>query len=113
MSRELRNALLRINSAMKSGASLSGAMTTIAEDVSFEMQMKVRDFSEKMNFFGVIFIIAAIVVPVLVALIGGITNAPIGIALLSPALLSVFYLVIMPLVLGYLIVYLVVKQPKV
>ncbi len=111
----LRRALLHINRALRTGGNLSETMGQIAEDVSFELRMRTRDFSEKMNFFGVIFIVAAIVLPVFLAIIGGITNAPIGIeaAALSPQMLGFAYLLGLPLLLAYLIAYLVYSQPKV
>jgi len=78
-SKALRNALFHIIRAMKTGGNLSETMNTIAEDVSFDMRVRIRDFAEKMNFFGVIYIFIAIVAPVFVGIIGSITNAPISI----------------------------------
>ncbi len=114
-SKALRNALLHIIRAMKTGGNLSDIMNTIAEDVSFDMRIAVREFSEKMNFFGVIYIFAAIVVPVFIGIIGSITNAPIsvGSVALSPIAIAAIYLVAMPLVLGFLVFYLKITQPKV
>jgi pilus assembly protein TadC len=111
----LRNALLHINRALKTGGNLSKVMNEIAEDVSFELRMKVRDFSEKINFFGVIFIIGGIVMPVMIAILAGILNAPLGIKMvsLSPELVLIFYVIIMPLILGLLVFYLKMIQPKV
>ncbi|MBN2127220.1 MAG: type II secretion system F family protein [Candidatus Diapherotrites archaeon] len=111
----LRNALLHINRALKTGGNLSKVMNEIAEDVSFELRMKVRDFSEKINFFGVIFIIGGIVLPVMIAILGGILNAPLGIKMadLSPTMILIIYIGIMPMVLGILVFYLRMIQPKV
>ncbi len=114
-SQALRNALLHINRALKTGGNLSKVMNEIAEDVSFELRMRVRDFSEKINFFGVLFIIGGIVLPVMTAILAGILNAPLGIkmATLPPNLVFAFYVVIMPLILGMLVFYLRMIQPKV
>ncbi|MFH1224479.1 MAG: type II secretion system F family protein [Candidatus Diapherotrites archaeon] len=114
-SKALRSALMHTIRAMTTGGNLSTIMGTIAEDVSFELRMKVRDFGEKINFFGVIFIVGAIVAPVFIAIIGGITNAPVGFGgmKLDPLLIMIIYVLVMPMVLGYLILYLMVSQPKV
>ncbi|MBU0662799.1 type II secretion system F family protein [Candidatus Micrarchaeota archaeon] len=114
-SKALRSALLHVIRAMTTGGNLSGIMSTIAEDVSFELRMKMRDFGEKINFFGVIFIVGAIVFPVFIAIIGGITNAPLGLGSfkLEPMIIAAIYLAIMPLILGYLIFYLTISQPRV
>jgi len=114
-SRALKMALMHVVRALKSGGNLSDIMGSIAEDVSFELRMKVRDFSEKMNFFGVIFIVGAIVFPVFVAIIGAIANAPFGFAgfSLPPQLIFLFFVVLMPFVLLWLVFYLKISQPKV
>lgn len=120
-SKELANALSHIIRAMKTGGNLSDIMGEIAEDVSFSIQSRIRDFSEKMNFLGVIFIFMAIVLPVMVSILGGIRNTPIASAAggnvfsalpLDVLNLSIFYLVIMPFILFMLIVYIRSIEPK-
>src|SRR3989338_1707105 len=109
-SKSMRSALVHIIRAIKTGGNLSDTMGRIAEDVSFDLRMKVRDFSEKMNFFVVIFIFGAIVLPVFVAILGAIVNAPLGLSIgslpLTPANILIIYLVGMPLGLLFIIFYL-------
>ncbi len=114
-SKALRNAMLHMVRALKTGGNLSDTMNTIAEDVSFDLRVKVRDYSEKMNFFGVIYIFIAIVAPVFLAIIGAVLNAPISIGSVSipPILIAIAYLMIMPSILGILIIYLKMSEPKV
>ena len=114
-SKALRSALLHIIRAMKTGGNLSEIMNTIAEDVSFDMRVKIRDFAERMNFFGVIYIFIAIVTPVFIAIIAAVTNAPISIGevAISPVAVSLMYFVGMPLILTFLIFYLKTAQPRV
>ncbi len=117
----LRNALLHIIRAMKTGGNLSEVMNEIAEDVSFELRMKMREFSQKMNFFGVLYIFIAIVMPVMLAVLGGIRNSPVGtsgISMFSALpltldVLAVLFLFLLPLVFILLIAYLMMAQPKV
>jgi flagellar protein FlaJ len=117
-SKPLRSALRHVMRAMKTGGNLSDIMSTIASDVSFDLRMKMRDFGEKMNFFGVIFIFIAIVLPVFISVLGAIANAPVG-AMFSSMLpldvgtITLFYLVFMPVVLLWLVSYLKVVQPRV
>ncbi len=115
-SKSLRSALLHIIRALKTGGNLSDIMNKIAEDVSFELRIAMRDFGEKMNFFGVIFIFMAIVIPVFVAVIGGITNSPlpnVGGLGLTPTMMGIFYLVLMPGIMVLLVYYLKIAQPTV
>ncbi len=114
-SKGLRNALFHIIRAMKTGGNLSEIMNTIAEDVGFDMRMKIRDFAEKMNFFGVIYIFMAIVGPVFITILGAVTNAPISVAnfAISHIAIAGILLVGMPILLGFLIFYLKTIQPTV
>ncbi len=115
-SQSMKNALNHIIRAMKTGGNLSEVMSDIAEDVSVEIRSRISEFSEKMNFFGVIFIFLGIVFPVMVAILGGIVNAPLPVTLnipLNPGTLLVFYFVVMPITMGYLIFYLKSIQPRV
>jgi flagellar protein FlaJ len=112
-SKALRNALLQIIRALKTGGNLSGVMNQIAEDVSFELGMKIRDFGEKMNFFGVTFIVFGIVLPVFITIFGAIFNTPLSPFTLNPLLVLLFYILIMPFILLLLVVYLKIIEPKV
>jgi len=125
-SKALANALMHVIRALKTGGNLSDIMNEIAEDVAFELRTKVRDFAEKMNFFGVIFIFAAIVMPVFVAILGGIRNTPLSlggmntfetipltVAATGAPMMEMFYLLLMPLILGWLIIYITMTQPRV
>lgn len=119
-SKALRGSLTHIIRALKTGGSLSQIMSDIAEDVSFDLRMKMRDFAEKMNFFGVIFIFLAIVLPVFIAILGSVANAPLGgtgsifaSLPLDVFTITLFYILFMPLILAYMIFYLYIIQPKV
>ncbi len=119
-SKALRNALIHVIRALKTGGNLSEIMGDIAEDVAFELRTKIRDFAEKMNFFAAIYIYLAIVVPVFIAILASIKTLPVaqGTNLLDAlpidiTMATLFYLVGMPLVLIYLIVFVSMSQPKV
>lgn len=125
-SKALANALMHVIRALKTGGNLSDIMNEIAEDVAFELRTKVRDFAEKMNFFGVIFIFVAIVLPVFIAILGGIRNTPLSmggmnvfeaipltVAATGAPMMEIIYLLVMPLILGWLIIYIIMTQPRV
>lgn len=115
-SKPLANALRHIMRALRTGGNLSEIMGTIASDVSFDLRMKVRDYSEKLNFFGVIFIFMGIVMPVFVGVMAAIVNGglPLGISIpLTPPIVLIFYFLIMPSLLGGLAYYLYISQPRV
>jgi flagellar protein FlaJ len=119
-SKALRNALVHMVRALKTGGNVSEIMNTIADDVGFELRMKIRDFSQKMNFFGIIFIFVAILMPVIILILGGIRNSafqnasvPMNTIPLTPMAMTAFFFVILPFLLLSLIIYIKGTQPKV
>lgn len=75
-SRGLKKAIVQILRALKSGGNLSETITAIADDVSFELRMKVRDFTEKLNFISVIYIMIGVVGPVVLVILSSIAQLP-------------------------------------
>ena len=72
----LRKALLQIIRSFKTGGNLSQIINEIAQDVSFETQMSIRDFTEKLNFINVIFIMVTVVAPVSATVLSAILQIP-------------------------------------
>ncbi len=115
-SKALRSALFHLIRALKTGGNLSEVMNDIAEDVSFELRLRISDFAEKMNFFGVVYIFIAIVAPVFIGILGTVTNAPVtafGSLSFPPLALAVVYLVALPSILGLMVFYLKAIEPRV
>ena len=96
------------------------SMSEIAADVSFDLRMAVKEFGMRMNFFGVVFIFGAIVLPVMVAILGGIRNSPIQtvtatlqmLPLTIPVIAGI-YLGAMPIILLVFLFYIKKAQPGV
>lgn len=119
-SRALRNAIIQIIRALKTGGNLSESMSEIAEDVSFNLRMAVREFGQRMNFFGVVYIFGAIVLPVMITILGSIRNSPIRMTMpsfealpLTLPIMAAIYLVVMPFILIMFLVYIKKAQPRV
>jgi len=119
-SRPLKTAVNHILRAMRIGGNLSEVMSNIAQDVSEDMKNKIRTFSQKMNFFSVIFIFLGIVLPVAIMILGAIRNSPIAATgqnlfkniPLTPTVLVLFYLGVMPLMYGLMTLMIYLTQPK-
>ena len=116
----LRNSLRHISRALRTGGNLSEIISDIAEDVSFSLRENVRDYAQKMNFFGVIFIFSAIVAPVMITILGAIRNSPVSsfsgtfsIIPLTLPVLTLVYGVLLPFMLLLFILYIRASQPRV
>lgn len=114
----LKNAINHVLRALKSGGNLSEVMSTIANDVSYQIMSEIEAFSGKMNFFGVIYIFIGIVVPVMTAILSGIRNAPLGgnasfFAALpfTPLIIMLTFFVVFPFILFLLIIYIKSIKP--
>jgi pilus assembly protein TadC len=119
-SRPLKTAVNHILRAMRVGGNLSDVMSNIAKDVSDELKNKIRTFAQKMNFFSVIFIFLGIVLPVAIMILGAIRNSPIAATgqdlfrtiPLTPQMLTIFFLIVMPVMYGLMILMVAMTQPK-
>ncbi len=75
-SKGLKRALVQLVRALRTGGRLSDVVNAIAEDVSFETRMAVRDFTEILNLISVIYIVVAVVAPVTLTIISAIVQLP-------------------------------------
>jgi len=72
----LRKAIMQIMRAMRTGGNLSQIISDIAYDVSFETRMKIRDFTEQLNFINIIYIMISVVAPVSLAIMSSVMQIP-------------------------------------
>ena len=75
-SKGLRRTITQVLRSFKTGGNLSQIITDIADDVSFEVRMSIRDFTEKLNFINVIYIMVGVVAPVTLAILSAILQIP-------------------------------------
>jgi len=72
----LKKAIIQIIRALKTGGNLSTVINDIADDSSFEYQMRLRDFVEKLNIINVVFTMIAVVGPVTITIISAVAQLP-------------------------------------
>jgi len=118
-SKNFNIAIFHIVRALNTGGNLSQSISGVADTVTFDLMESSKVFGEKMNFFGIIFIFVAIVLPVFLAILSAIANAPIGQGgslfmpgMLTPALLTIVYLVVMPVIFVFISFYIKMIEPK-
>jgi len=118
-SKNFNVALFHIVRTLNTGGNLAESVNGLADTVSFDLMESSKAFGEKMNFFGIIFIFVAIVLPVFIAILASIANSPIGEGgeaflpgVMGPNLLIVIYLIIMPIIFIFVIYYIKLIEPK-
>jgi archaeal flagellar protein FlaJ len=112
-------ALFHIVRTLNTGGNLANTINSVADTVSFDLLESAKTFGEKMNFFGIIFIFIAIVLPVFASILGSIANAPLGQdgalflpGVMTPAILTVIFVVALPIVFIFLVYYIKMIEPK-
>jgi flagellar protein FlaJ len=119
-SKALKTAISHIIRAMRIGGNLSTIMNEIADDVSEDLKNRITTFSQKMNFFAVVFIFVCIVLPVAIMILGAIRNSPIAAAgqdlfkavPLDQGTMIIFFLLVMPVILIGMNYFIYTTQPK-
>ncbi|MCL5011450.1 MAG: type II secretion system F family protein [Candidatus Marsarchaeota archaeon] len=76
-SKGLKKALVQIIRALRTGGNLAEIITTIADDVSFESRMKIRDFTEVLNLISIGYIMIAVVGPVMLTILSAVAQLPV------------------------------------
>jgi len=75
-SRGLHRAIAQILRALRTGGRVSEVIGNIAEDVSFETRMRIRDFTETLNLVSIVYLIVAVVAPVGLTILSAIIQLP-------------------------------------
>ncbi len=89
-----RRALMNFLRALRTGGSLSGIIDKIAEDTSFELRMKIRDFVGKLDMVGLIFMMVGVVLPLMISVLGaiGAANPMLPMAFINTGVVIAVYL---------------------
>lgn len=100
-SKAFSRVIYEILTSLRVGANLSTSLTIIADDVNFDIRMKLKEYSEKLNAFIMIYTFLAILVPVILLTI--LLAASVVIGDLVPAdLILVLYSVFFPMIIIFL-----------
>jgi flagellar protein FlaJ len=97
----LERAVYQITRTLSSGGDLAKTLSVIADDTAYEMRMKLKDYSQKLNSFTMIYMFVAILGPV-IAMIMLIAASTVMGALLPPILLIILYLFFFPAIVAFM-----------
>lgn len=108
----LDRAVYQITRTLESGGDLAKTLNIIADDVAYEMRMKLRDYSQKLNSFTMIYMFIAILGPVifLVMLLAAATIME-G-SVLPPVAILLLYLFLFPMIVGFMAFMIKRLEPK-
>ena len=110
-SKALSRVVYEILTSLRIGANLSYSLSIIADDVNFDIRMKLKEYSEKLNAFVMIYTFLAILAPVI--LLTMLLAASVVIGDLVPGdLILVLYSVFFPMIIVFLGLSIKKLEPK-
>lgn len=111
-SKALSRVIFEILSCLRIGSNLSNSLNIIAEDVNFDMRMKLKEYSEKLNAFIMIYTFLAILAPVIVLTMLLAASVVIG-DLVPGDLVLILYGLFFPMIIVFLSIMIKKLEPKI
>lgn len=108
----LSRAIHQIVGTLRVGGNLARSLEIIASDISFDMQIKLKEYSQKLNSFILIYTFIAILAPV-ISLIMLMAGSTVMGDIISSELLFVIYAIFFPLVVIFMGLFIKKLEPKV
>ena len=108
----LSRAIHQIVGTLRVGGNLAGSLEIIASDISFDMQIKLKEYSQKLNSFILIYTFIAILAPV-ISLIMLMAGSTVMGEVVSSQLLFVIYTIFFPLIVMFMGLFIKKLEPKI
>lgn len=108
----LSRAVQQIIGTLRIGGNLSDSLNIIANDITFDMQIKLKEYSQRLNSFILIYTFVAILTPVigLIMLMAGSTVMG---DIIPSSLLLVIYSIFFPMIVMFMGVFIKKLEPKI
>ncbi len=108
----LTRAIHQIIGTLRVGGNLANSLEIIAQDISFDMQIRLKEYSQKLNSFILIYTFIAILAPV-ISLIMLMAGSTVMGDVISSDLLFIIYTVFFPLVVLFMGLFIKKLEPKI
>ena len=108
----LTRAIHQIIGTLRVGGNLAGNLEIIAKDISFDMQIKLKEYSQRLNSFILIYTFIAILAPV-ISLIMLMAGSTVMGNVISSSLLLIIYTLFFPMIVIFMGVFIKKLEPKI
>jgi flagellar protein FlaJ len=108
----LTRSIQQIIGTLRVGGNLAGNLEIIAKDISFDMQIKLKEYSQRLNSFILIYTFIGILAPV-VSLIMLMAGSTVMGDVISPSMLLIMYSLFFPMVVLFMGVFIKKLEPKI
>ncbi|MDR1819808.1 MAG: type II secretion system F family protein [Methanobrevibacter sp.] len=110
-SESLNRVLYQIVGSLKTGGNLSYILNIIAEDISHELRIKLKEYSQKLNGFIMIYTFLAVLAPVIILVMIIASSTIIG-DVIPPQVILILYLFFFPMIVIFLGFFMKRLEPK-
>jgi len=110
-SEPLRRATRQIQRALRTGGDLAKTLNLLADETAFEMRMKLRDYTQSLNMFTMIYMFVSAVIPAMLMVTINISAGG-GRGSISPQIAGVIYLLLLPFLLFYFVLMIKRLEPR-
>jgi flagellar protein FlaJ len=107
----LKRAVYQITRTLSSGGDLAKTLSVIADDTSYEMRMKLKDYAQKLNSFTMIYMFIAILGPVIFMIMMIAASTVMG-PIVPPILLLILYFFLFPAIVAFMAFMIKRLEPK-
>lgn len=108
----MKRAIYQITRTLSSGGDLAKTLNVIADDIAYEMRMKLKDYAQKLNSFTMIYMFVAILGPVIFMIMLLAASTVMGGSIFPPIVLIIMYLFFFPLIVGFMAFMIKRLEPK-
>lgn len=108
----LQRAVYQITRTLASGGDLAKTLGVIADDTAYELRMKLKDYSQKLNSFTMIYMFLAILFPVITMIMLIAASTVMG-AIIPPILLLIMFLFFFPMIVIFMAFMIKRLEPKI
>lgn len=108
----LTRAVQQIIGTLHVGGNLANSLDIIANDITFDMQIKLKEYSQKLNSFILIYTFIAILAPVIILIMLMAGSTVMG-DIISSNLLLIMYALFFPMIVMFMGVFIKTLEPKI
>ena len=108
----LSRAIQQIIGTLRVGGNLSDSLNIIAKDITFDMQIKLKEYSQRLNSFILIYTFVAILTPV-ISLIMLMAGSTVMGEIMPSSLLLIIYSIFFPMIVMFMGVFIKKLEPKI
>ncbi|PKL67338.1 MAG: type II secretion protein F [Methanobacteriales archaeon HGW-Methanobacteriales-1] len=107
----MKRAIYQITRTLSSGGDLAKTLNVIADDIAYEMRMKLKDYAQKLNSFTMIYMFVAILGPVIFMIMLLAASTVMG-NVFPGIVLIILYLFLFPMIVGFMAFMIKRLEPK-